>query len=67
MIPWTGPQVAVVAEGAKVAAKPRPRTHTAGYKRRIFKEADACALPGVDDDILSLGEALSRRQEDSSP
>src|SRR5713226_8099275 len=40
-------QVTVVAEDVQVAAKPRRRTYTAEYKRRILKEADACATPGA--------------------
>jgi transposase-like protein len=40
-------QVAVVAEDVQVAAKPRRRTYTAEYKRRILKEADACTAPGA--------------------
>ena len=28
-------------------AKPKRRTYTAEYKRRILKEADACATPGA--------------------
>ena len=40
-------QVNVVAEDVQVAAKPRRRTYTAEYKRRILKEADACATPGA--------------------
>ncbi len=40
-------QVAVVAEDVQVAAKPRRRTYTAEYKRRILKEAEACATPGA--------------------
>ena len=40
-------QVAVGAEDVQVAAKPRRRTYTAEYKRRILKEADACATPGA--------------------
>ena len=40
-------QVAVVAEDVQVAAKPRRRTYTAEYKRRILKEADACTTPGA--------------------
>jgi len=39
-------QVNVVAEDVQVAAKPRRRTYTAEYKRRILKEADACTAPG---------------------
>src|SRR5713226_5135250 len=39
-------QVAVVAEDVQVAAKPRRRTYTAEYKRRILKEADACTAAG---------------------
>ena len=38
-------QAAVVAEDVQVAAKPRRRTYTAEYKRRLLKEADACATP----------------------
>jgi transposase len=33
-------------ENVQVAAKPRRRTYTAEYKRRILTEADACATPG---------------------
>ncbi len=40
-------QVAVVAEDVEVVAKPRRRTYTAEYKRRILKEADACTAPGA--------------------
>jgi transposase len=40
-------QVNVVAEDGQVAAKPRRRTYTAEYKRRILKEADACTAPGA--------------------
>ena len=40
-------EVAVVAEDVQVAAKPRRRTYTAEYKRRILKEADACTAPGA--------------------
>jgi transposase len=40
-------QVAVVAEDVQVVAKPRRRTYTAEYKRRILKEADACTAPGA--------------------
>lgn len=40
-------QVAVGAEDVQVAARPRRRTYTAEYKRRILKEADACTTPGA--------------------
>jgi transposase-like protein len=40
-------QATVVAEDVGVAAKPKRRTYTAEYKRRILKEADACATPGA--------------------
>jgi transposase len=40
-------QVTVVAEDVQVVAKPRRRTYTAQYKRRILKEADACTTPGA--------------------
>ena len=40
-------QVNVVAEDVQVAAKPRRRTYTAEYKRRLLKEADACTAPGA--------------------
>jgi transposase len=40
-------QVNAVLEDVQVAAKPRRRTYTAEYKRRILKEADACATPGA--------------------
>src|SRR3989442_8155783 len=39
-------EVAGVTEDVQVAAKPRRRTYTAEYKRRILKEADACTAPG---------------------
>ena len=37
----------VAIEDVQVAAKPRRRTYTAEYKRRILKEADACRTPGA--------------------
>ena len=40
-------QVNVTAADVQVAAKPRRRTYTAEYKRRILKEADACTKPGA--------------------
>ena len=40
-------QVVVGAEDVQVAAKPRRRTYTAEYKRRLLKEADACTTPGA--------------------
>jgi transposase-like protein len=40
-------EVAVTAADVQVAAKPRRRTYTAEYKRRILKEADACTAPGA--------------------
>lgn len=40
-------QVNAITEDVQVAAKPRRRTYTAEYKRRILKEADACATPGA--------------------
>ena len=40
-------QVNVVAEDVQVTAKPRRRTYTAEYKRRILREADACTTPGA--------------------
>jgi transposase-like protein len=40
-------QVAVAAEDVQVVAKPRRRTHTAEYKRRILREAGACTTPGA--------------------
>ena len=36
-----------VVEDVQVAAKPRRRTFTAEYKRRILKEADACTTAGA--------------------
>src|SRR2546422_11479962 len=53
-------QVAVGAEDVQVAAKPRRRTYTAEYKRRILKEADACTTPGT------VGALLRREGLDSS-
>ena len=40
-------QVTVAAADVQVAAKPRRRTYTAEYKRRLLREADACATPGA--------------------
>ncbi len=40
-------KVAVVAADVQVAAKPRRRTYTAEYKRRILKEADSCTTAGA--------------------
>ena len=41
-------EVTGVATDVQVAAKPRRRTYTAEYKRRILKEADACTgAPGT--------------------
>src|SRR5216684_8904127 len=40
-------EVMVVTEDVQVVAKPRRRTYTAEYKRRILKEADACTAPGA--------------------
>src|SRR5206468_10134230 len=40
-------EMTVVTEDVQVAAKPRRRTYTAEYKRRILKEADACTAPGA--------------------
>ena len=37
----------VMVEDVQVAAKPRRRTYTAEYKRRILREADACTGPGA--------------------
>ena len=40
-------EMPVVTEDVQVAAKPRRRTYTAEYKRRILNEADACTVPGA--------------------
>src|SRR5262245_1286273 len=40
-------QVNVVAEEVQVAAKPRRRTYTAEYKRRVLREAEVCTSPGA--------------------
>jgi transposase len=41
-------EVAVVPTAdVQVAAKPRRRTYTAEYKRRVLKEADGCTAPGA--------------------
>jgi transposase len=40
-------EITVTQEDVQVAAKPRRRTYTAEYKRRILKEADACTAPGA--------------------
>ena len=39
--------VPVTDDDVQVAAKPRRRTFTAEYKRRIVKEAEACATAGA--------------------
>ena len=39
--------VVAMTEDVQVAAKPRRRTYTAEYKRRILKEADAGTTPGA--------------------
>lgn len=39
--------MAVAAADVQVVAKPRRRTYTAEYKRRILKEADACTTAGA--------------------
>jgi len=44
-----------VAADVHVVAKPRRRSYTAEYKRRILQEADACTTPGT-------VEALLRRE-----
>src|SRR5262244_1535945 len=44
--PMDGPMT-MLAEDVQVTAKPKRRTYTAEYKRRILKEADACATPGA--------------------
>jgi transposase-like protein len=40
-------QVPVVTEDVQVVAKPKRRTYSAEYKRRILQEADGCATPGA--------------------
>src|SRR5262245_27557331 len=42
-----GHGAAPVVDGVQVVAKARRRTYTAEYKRRILKEAAACATPGA--------------------
>jgi transposase-like protein len=42
-----GEMAVAMMEDVQVTAKPRRRTYTAEYKRRILKEADACATPGA--------------------
>ncbi len=39
-------EMPVTHDDVQVVAKPRRRTYTAEYKRRILKEADACRTPG---------------------
>jgi transposase len=48
-------EMAVTPEDVQVAAKPRRRSFTAEYKRRILKEVVACTTPGA-------VEALLRRE-----
>src|SRR5215470_10785489 len=45
-------QVAVSPEDVQVGAKPRRRTYTAEYKRRILQEADGCTTPGATGALL---------------
>jgi transposase-like protein len=40
-------EVPMTEEDVQVVAKPHRRVFTAEYKRRILKEADACATPGA--------------------
>ena len=40
-------EMPVTQENVQVVAKPRRRTYTAEYKRRVLKEADACRTPGA--------------------
>jgi len=40
-------QVAAVIEDVQVVGKPKRRTYRAECKRRVLKEADACATPGA--------------------
>src|SRR5262245_7790786 len=42
-----GHGAAPVGDDVQVVAKARRRTYTAEYKRRILKEAAACATPGA--------------------
>jgi len=42
-----GEMTVAMTEEVQVPAKPRRRTFTAEYKRRILKEADACTTPGA--------------------
>ena len=37
----------VAVADVQVVAKPRRRAYTAEYKRRLLREADACATPGA--------------------
>jgi hypothetical protein len=53
-------EAVVMTKDVHVAAKPRRRTYTAAYKRRILKEADACTTPGV------IGTLLRREGLSSS-
>ena len=41
------PEGTVAVADVQVVAKPRRRTYTAEYKRRILREADTCATPGA--------------------
>jgi transposase len=50
----TGANVPITQDDVQVAAKPRRRSFRAEYKRRILREADACATPGA------LGALLRR-------
>ena len=42
-----GEMAVAMTEDVQVPAKPRRRTYTTEYKRRILKEADACTTPGA--------------------
>ena len=52
-------QVAVGVEDVQVAAKPRRRTYTAEYKRRVLREAHACTTPGAIGALLRRGGLYS--------
>src|SRR5260370_42029153 len=67
----------VTQENVQVVAKPRRRTYTAEYKRRILKEADAGTTPGtvgallrregLDSALLGGGGRARRRRGPAAP
>jgi hypothetical protein len=62
-----GEKPVVMVEDVQVAAKPRRRTYTAEYKRRILREADACTAPGAIGALLRREGLYSSLLVDDTP